>query len=374
MHLPTIRGVIAIAALALVFAPRSNADQQLLYVAANERISVFQMAAGKLQVVQRLPLAKAGPFTTSPNRDRMYVVTATEGAKPSPAIATLKIANDGRLALIHLAACELRAGYLRTDRTGSYLAGNHYGPGKATLWKLKSGVYHGESAAQLTLDQGAHCAVFSPDNRWLLVCATTTNKVFVHRFEERSGSLRPHTPPFFSGPSDSKQARQPRHLIFHPSLKVAYTTNERERPGVGVWHWDETTGTLKLVQTLVTQPESFAGRMTTADLHITPNGRFLFVSNRDLNDRKAKQGSDSIALLKVDPSNGQLKLMGHQHCERIPRSFTIDATGRYLYVSGQGDGKLGAYQIDQQSGNLKRIAQYELGGAPIWVETIQVGE
>lgn len=353
--------------------PRDS--EQRLYLAAGSQLASFDVnkESGELSLLQEIPLDGAGPFTIAPNRKLMYAVAAMPGeGKRSPALATLEIGKEGKLKLAHTARVNLRPGYLMTDNNGEFLAGNHYGPGKASIWKIDP-VYKGETLHELTLEKKAHSAVFSPDNKWLLVPATGPNKVFVNHFTAQVGTIEPSKVPFVSGPSGESQAQQPRHLIFHPNLSVAYTTNEREQPGVGVWQWDTEAGLLKPVQNIVTQPKGFKGKITTADLHMTPDGRFLYLSNRDITQRDAPDGEDSIVGFGVDPQTGQLTMIGHTPCERIPRSFTIDKLGKFLYVAGQGDAKLGAYRIEE-SGVLKKIKQYQVGKGPIWVETMSLPE
>ena len=84
-------------------------------------------------------------------------------------------------------------------------------------------------------------------------------------------------------------------------------------------------------------------------------------------------GEDSIVAFRVDPQTGHLAFIGHYPCERVPRSFTIDKLGKFLYVAGQGDARLGAYRIEE-SGALTKISQYEVGKGPIWIETLSILE
>ncbi len=351
--------------------PRDS--EQRLYLAAGGHLSIFDVdkESGELSLLQKLQLDGAGPFTFAPNRKLMYAVAATTGErKRAPAIATLELGKGGKLKLVHRAKVKLRPGYLMTDNNGEFLAGNHYGPGKASIWKIDP-IYRGTTVQELTLEKKAHSAVFSPDNHWLLVPATGPNKVFVNHFTAQVGTSEPNDPPFATGPQGKDEAKQPRHMVFHPNLSIAYTTNERERPGIGVWQWDTEMGTLKSVQNIVTQPEGFDGFITTADLHVTPDSRFLYVSNRDVTKRRAPTGQDSIVGFRIDRQTGHLRLIGHTPCERVPRSFTIDKLGKFVYVAGQGDARLGAYRIEA-SGKLKKIEQYEVGNGPIWVETLSI--
>lgn len=346
---------------------------QRLYLAAGNHLSVYEVNKenGQLSQLQKVRLAGAGPFTFAPNRKFMYAVSViSNGTENSPGIATLAIGKDGRLTLVNNANVHLRPGYLMTDNNGEFMAGNHYGPGKASIWEIDP-IYRGVAVQELTFEQKAHSAVFSPDNHWLLVPATGPNKVFINHFTAQIGTSEPNDPPFADGPSSKDEARHPRHLVFHHNLSIAYTTNEREQPGVAAWQWDSEKGTLRSIQNIVTQPDGFDGRITTADLHLTPDARFLYVSNRDITQRNAPTGEDSIVGFDVDTQTGQLKLIGHFPCERVPRSFTVDKLGKFVYVAGQGDARLGAYRINE-SGELEKITQYNVGNGPIWVETLSI--
>lgn len=350
------------------------ADQHL-YLSSGSGVTVYDIhpETGKLTQQQDLDLnTSAGPQATSPDNDLLYVASTirTEGQKKlSPGIATLAVEPDGNLRFLHKAAISDGPSYLSTDATGRFLAGSHYGAGKASTWALDpAGVYRGTVVTSLELERCAHSAVFAPDNRHLLIPATAPNCVFQLTFDAQTGKASPANPPTAPGPTGESEARQPRHLVFHPSLPIAYTTNEREAPGVGVWSWDLEKGLLETVQNIPSTPAGFTGTITTADLHLTPDARFLYISNRDLTDRKARVGNSSIVAFKVDPQSGHLSLIDHFPSEHIPRSFCLHPKGRFLYVAGQMDDTLGAYSIDPETGRLTRIAQYPTGTRPSWVQ------
>ena len=168
--------------LALLVIAVTEGAEQRLYLAAGDEISVFSIHAenGNLTPLQSLPLPGAGPFTFSADGKMMYAVS---GERKSPTLSTLTVEKTGKLKLDHSASVNLRAGYLKVDSTGGFIAGNHYGPGKVTIWALEDGVYRGKTVQELELEPKAHSAAFSADNRWLLVPATGPNKVFVNRFD-----------------------------------------------------------------------------------------------------------------------------------------------------------------------------------------------
>ena len=144
---------------------------------------------------------------------------------------------------------------------------------------------------------------------------------------------------------------------------VVYTTNERELPGVCVWNWDAEKGTLKPIQNVVTIPPETKEFISTSTLHLTPDSKFLLVANRN------KEGGSSIVSLSVDAESGKLEIVSRIPCETVPRSFCIDQTGKFVYVAGQLDNKLGVYALDGESGALRKVDQIDVPKRPMWIET-----
>lgn len=337
--------------------------EQHLYLAAGGKLTVYAIAesSGRLEQTQSVNLRGAGPFRFSADGRRVYVAA---GSREEPALATFDRLDGGSLVLVHQASVDIKPGYLDVDRTGRYLAGNHYGEGKVTIWKLENGVYRGLAVQELELEPKAHGTNFSADNHWLLVPATGPNKVFVNRFDEETGRLTPHDPAFAMGPTGQGEARQPRHLLLHPTTPdLLYTTNENSQPGVCVWRWSTESGTLRPIQNLITRPAGIAGKLSTSTLRMTPDAKFLYVANR------SREGHSSIVGFRVSAESGQLTLIDHTRCESVPRTFCLDRLGKYLFVAGQHDHRLGSYAIDQQRGTLEKIDQYVVGKAPSWMET-----
>lgn len=96
---------------------------------------------------------------------------------------------------------------------------------------------------------------------------------------------------------------------------------------VTVFAHDQLRGNLREVQTVPTLPTGFKGENTSADIHVSPDGRFLYCSNR---------GHDSIAAFKINPLNGELTFLAHESTGgKTPRNFAIDPTGGFLLVANQ---------------------------------------
>jgi 6-phosphogluconolactonase len=98
-----------------------------------------------------------------------------------------------------------------------------------------------------------------------------------------------------------------------------------------------------------------------SDLHITPNGRFLYAAERT---------SSTIGAFSVDSATGKLTYLGSTPTEKQPRGFRIDPTGRFMVVSGEKSDTLSAYAIDPSSGAPKLIGKYATGKGSNWVEIV----
>ena len=143
---------------------------------------------------------------------------------------------------------------------------------------------------------------------------------------------------------------------------MAFTSNERGG-GISAYSLNRKTGALKLKQTLSALPEGYTGGAAAADIRITPNGKFVYVSNRDLEEREPHQ--DSIAAFSIN-RRGDLQRIGTYSAVWFPRSMTINQSGRFLYAAGQKSGTLISYAIDAKTGALQTLKTYDVGDGAIW--------
>ena len=343
---------------------------QLLYLASSQEknITAYDLddETGKLTMKLSVDLpGAAGPMAFSPNQDFVYAaVTGLENGKAG--VATLKRSPDGSLKLVDTATISSRAPYIRTDKHGRNLLAAHYGTGDVTVYRIKDGVCTSDMLDHKVTERTAHCIEIDPSGQFVFVPHTAPNKVYQFRLNEDSGKLTPNDPPFATGPDEDHQYHQPRHFAHHPKLEVAYTSNERGG-GITAWKFDSKKGTLTKLQTLSTLPPDYEGTSAAADINITPDGRFAYVSNRDTTKREKDQaGRDTLAGFSLDAKTGKMTLVGHFPTAAFPRSFCIDLTGRFVYAAGQRSATIVAYQIEE-TGALKQTDTYETGGTPIWV-------
>ena len=111
-------------------------------------------------------------------------------------------------------------------------------------------------------------------------------------------------------------------------------------------------------------PERFNNEdNTTAEIKITPDGQFLYGSNR---------GHDSLALFAIG-DDGRLTAKGRYPTEATPRFFELDPSGRFVYSVGQGSGRLRSYRIDAATGELTPLEQHDVGASPLWITFVKQG-
>jgi 6-phosphogluconolactonase len=108
-------------------------------------------------------------------------------------------------------------------------------------------------------------------------------------------------------------------------------------------------------------PRNTDNDIWASDLHLTPNGRFLYAAERT---------SSTLGGFKVDAASGKLTFVGSTPTEKQPRGFAIDPTGKFMVVTGEKSDTISTYAIDGESGVLKPIGKYPTGKGSNWVEII----
>ena len=110
-------------------------------------------------------------------------------------------------------------------------------------------------------------------------------------------------------------------------------------------------------------PTGFSGKPWAADLHITPNGKFLYGTERT---------SRTITGFAVDGASGKLTPIGSVETEKQPRGFVIGLKGRYLLAVGQQSHAMSVYSIDPSKGTPSRVKQLPVGRNPQWAEIVEL--
>nr|WP_317044059.1 beta-propeller fold lactonase family protein [Hymenobacter amundsenii] len=160
-----------------------------------------------------------------------------------------------------------------------------------------------------------------------------------YRLDAARGQLEPLAAPAFT----AQPGAGPRHLAFHPNGRWAYLANELTST-VTALRYEALAGTFAEINTLSALPADFTAPNTAADIHVAPNGRFVYSSNR---------GHNSIAVFGVAPGNGHLTLLQTVSSQgQTPRNFALSPNGRLLLVANQNSNSIVTYFVDPQTGLL----------------------
>lgn len=188
-----------------------------------------------------------------------------------------------------------------------------------------------------------HSINLGPNNRLALVPDLGTDKVMIYAFSPSEGKLTPNPDQPWAR---TKSGAGPRHLAFHPNHKFAYVCNELDSTVTG-FAFDSDRGTLHEIQTLSSLPDDYRDKSYCADIHVHPNGKTVYVSNR---------GHDSIAVFDCDTGSGKLTLSDLTSTRgNFPRNFALDPTGNFLIAANQNSDDIFRYSIDAKSGKLTPI-------------------
>ena len=171
----------------------------------------------------------------------------------------------------------------------------------------------------------------------------SVDQVLGYRLDAAASKLTPNRQPFVRLPPGAG----PRHLTFHPDGKHVYVINEL-KGSVTMFDYLTESGMLIEQQTIPTLPADFTGKNFCADLKITPNGRFLFGTNR---------GHDSIAAYRIG-NDGRLTIIGIEpSLGKGPQNLLITPGGDLLLCANMPGNNVAVFRIDAQTGGLKSVGE-----------------
>ena len=363
-----VRSLFAIAVGGLMISGRGNASAEdlLVFVSAfatgdEGAIHAYSLnsESGQLVLLRRTTDVQ-NPFflAISPDRKFLYSIHAPGqfgGTENEQVSAYRVVGNAGELKLLnHTSTLGTAACYLDVDATGKTVLIANYSTGSIASLPVHSDgalgaaatfVQHKGSGVDKTRQDGphAHCIVVSPDNRFVLSADLGLDQILCYRLDAATSTLVPSAQPFVRTPPGAG----PRHLTFHPDGKHVYVINELSN-SVTLFDFRPDSGILTEQQTIATLPSDFSGTSYCADLKITPNGRFLYGTNR---------GHDSIAAYRLD-ENGRLTLLSiESSLGKGPQNLVITPDGKHLLCANMPGNNLVVFQINMDTGKLTKAAE-----------------
>ncbi len=321
---------------AVVFVGGFGADPVHLYD--------LNKATGAL--TERLPSVDAGPepscLALDPSRSHLYVCNEDDTAQGGVTAFTLQ-ANGSITKLNHQVGSDLGFTQVAVSPNGKFLAAAGYNGGSASVFPL--GADGSVGAESDVMDFGAnaetHYVAYDLTGKYLL--ATTKGTSAIQQLElDESGKLSANTPPSVATASGVG----PRHMAVHPNGKLVYLVTERGSTVIS--YKLSATGTLTPGATASSVPPDYQGSNSGAHVELSPDGSFLYVSNR---------GHDSVGVFKVNPDSGALTLVTHALTHSAsPHDFDIDAEGRTLITANRKGNSLTVFKIETD-GTLTQLGE-----------------
>jgi 6-phosphogluconolactonase len=310
----------------------------------------FDPASGELtQTGETLGIDNPSYLNFDPGKRRLYAISEVL-EWPEGLISAYAINPDnGELTYLNKqSSMGWLACYVMVDATNRYVVLSNYLQGNAAMFPIRADgklgeasdtVQHQGSGIDPARQEGphAHCIVIDPSNSYAFVADLGIDKIMGYRLDLTEGKF------IFNSSVDLPSGSGPRHFVFHPNARFAYSINELAST-IAAYSYDSATGQLELLQIAPALPEGYAGHSHCADIHVHPSGRFLYGSNR---------GHDSIVIYGIDPTTGQLSTIGHEPTlGQTPRNFTPDPSGQYLLVANQDSDTIVTFRIDLDTGRL----------------------
>ena len=337
-------------------------------------VGVYRLLdSGELAPGERVKAAGlAMPMAVSPDRRFLHVACRAEPFT----VHTYSIdAATGALRPLSTAPLAASAPYIALDRTGRFLLAASYASHLVSVNAIGAdGRVAPEPLQVIPTARHAHAIVVDRTNRFVYVPHLGTDQVFQFLLDPKTGRLAANTPPVVQLAAGTG----PRHIIVSSDNRFAYLLNELVAT-VTTLALDPHTGVLTEASSASALPPDTKLRpgaprgaggpprdtdhdIWAADLHLTPDGRFLYASERT---------SSTLGGFRVDAATGKLTYLGSTPTERQPRVFRIDPGGRFLVASGEKSDTISVYAIDRASGALGLLQKVPTGKGSNWIEIVR---
>jgi 6-phosphogluconolactonase len=332
---------------------------------------------GELLPGARVPAAKlVMPMAVSPDKRFLYAATRSK-----PFSVHVYAIDSGTGALKPLSVSPLFESFpfITLDRTGRFLLGASYSAHLVSVNAVgRDGLVAAEPSQVIPVGRNAHSIRIDASNRFAFVPTLGSDEIFELVFDAKTGRLASNTPAV----ALMKPSTGPRHFIISPDNRFVYVLSELLAT-VTTFALDNNTGLLTELRSTpglppdtklmpgaprvpigssnAPPPRNTDNDIWAADIHITPNGKFLYISERT---------SSILSAFAVDTQSGALTYVSSTPTEKQPRGFAIDPSGKFLIASGEKSETISVYAIDQAGGTLHLLQKYPGGKGANWIEIV----
>lgn len=335
----------------------------------------FNTETGENSFVSSVKTSNPSYLAVSPNQKYVYAVN--ENADSARFTVTGHVAAfsfdkaTGRLNFINRQESGGKHPcYVSIDKNGKWVIVGNYSSGSLAVLPVKSNgsldsavqvIQHEGSSVNSERQESAHvhATVLSKNNKTLYVPDLGMDMVMLYNFDSKTGKLKEMRIPSVA----TEPGAGPRHIDVHPNGKYAYLVEEMTG-GISVYKI-ESDGHLSLLQNISGLPRDFTGTVGSADIHVSPDGKFLYCSNRG--------ESNTIGIFSINPGNGQLRWIDHQSTMgKTPRNFNLDPTGNFLLVANQNSDEIVIFKRDKETGLLTDTEKRITVSKPVCLKWIPV--
>lgn len=346
--------------LLILFVVVGCADQkpkkELIYVASSEGLFVldFDRENKSFTQLQQVTDSVGGFQAIHPDGKVLYTTSGTrlDSDVNHGSVVAYEIDQDnGTLSFLNIQSSEGPGGaHVSVDPYGRYLYVSSYGGGSlsshplmedGSIGEAVSVIQHTGSSVNEQRQQRphVHSTIPSLDGRFVYVSDLGTDKINIYTVNQETGELAPAETPYV----EIEPGSGPRHFTIHPTEDYAYSVDELSST-ITVLSVNRETGALSQMQRVDMLPEDFDGTSYSSDIHISPDGNFLYAANR---------GHDSLAMYSIDKTTGHLTILGQEPSRGgYPWNFAVDSLGEYLFGSNRDDGNLVLFERNADTGLL----------------------
>ena len=359
---------------------QSFSEGTFVYVSNGEDgdIAVMQLApeTGDLKLIEKVAAEpNVKHMALSPDHRFLYASIRSE---PFSVITYLINSETGNLTQLSKESLPDNMVYISVDQTSRYLLSVSYTNAKIAVNPISlNGFVQSEPVQVISTGPNPHSILVDRSNQFVYVPHLGNDEIKQFLFDESTGVLSPNDPAVVY----TKDGSGPRHFDFSPNNMYVYVSTETDGM-VYSYKVDNKTGILTEIQRISAMPPTMSLEPSptvpedglpemedtevpssgVADIHITPDGKWLYVSER---------AQSPIAAFAVDRHSGNLTYIGNYDTENTPRGIDIDPRGNFVISAGQESGHVSVHAINQETGELKLLDRYESGKDPNWIEIVE---
>ncbi len=342
--------LLAVTGLTAQYAPDYFLMVGTYTTTASDGIEVYSYnsQSGSFQYLHKVATKNPSYLAISPNHKYLYAVAETGQPNVGGVSAYSLNTSNGHLDLINSqSSLGNHPCYVSVHPSGAWIAAANYSSGNLAYYAANAdgslqpaiNIQHqGSSIVKGRQDAPhAHSAVFAPDHKYLMVQDLGIDKIMIYpigptgKINESQSSFTKLAP-----------GAGPRHLDFHPNGKWAYLMEELSGNMTALAY---KKGKLTVLNSVNGYPADYKGVYGSADVHVSPDGKFVYGSNR--------AESNTISIFKIDQKTGRIALVGTPSTMGLtPRNFTLDPAGNLLLVANQNSSEVVVFKVNKETGQL----------------------